>query len=72
MRYEITLAPEAAEDLRCLKANVHAQVHDTIERHLRHEPTKTSKARIKRLRGVQSLWGIDYAAVFVVLDLFSR
>jgi mRNA-degrading endonuclease RelE of RelBE toxin-antitoxin system len=52
MRYEITLAPEAAEDLRCLKANVRAQVHDAIERHLRHEPTKTSKARIKRLRGL--------------------
>ena len=52
MRYEIILAPEAAEDLRCLKANVHAQVHEAIERHLRHEPTKTSKARIKRLRGL--------------------
>jgi len=52
MRYEIILAPEAAEDLRCLKANVRARVHDAIERHLRHEPTRTSKARIKRLRGL--------------------
>lgn len=25
---------------------------DAIERHLRHEPTKTSKTRIKRLRGM--------------------
>jgi len=52
MRYEIILAPEAAEDLQCLKANVRAQVQDAIERHLRHEPTKTSKTRIKRLRGL--------------------
>jgi len=52
MRYEIILAPEAVEDLRCLKANVRAQVQDAIERHLRHEPTKTSKTRIKRLRGL--------------------
>jgi mRNA-degrading endonuclease RelE of RelBE toxin-antitoxin system len=52
MRYEIVLAPEAAEDLRCLKASVRAQVHEAIQRHLRHEPTKTSKARIKRLRGL--------------------
>lgn len=52
MRYEIILAPEAAEDLQYFKANVRAQVHDAIEHHLRHEPTKTSKARIKRLRGL--------------------
>lgn len=52
MRYEIILAPEAVEDLRRLKANVRTQVGDAIERHLRHEPTKTSKTRIKRLRGL--------------------
>ena len=52
MRYEIILAPEAVDDLRRLKANIRAHVKDAIERHLRHESTKTSKARIKRLRGV--------------------
>jgi mRNA-degrading endonuclease RelE of RelBE toxin-antitoxin system len=52
MRYEIVLAPEAVDDLRRLKANVRAQVEDAMERHLRHEPTKTSKTRIKRLRGL--------------------
>ena len=51
MRDEIILAPEAVEDLRHLKANGRAEVKDAIERHLRHQPTKTSKARIKRLRG---------------------
>lgn len=52
MRYEIILAPEAVEDLRSLKANARAEVHDTIERHLRNEPAKTSRSRIKRLRGL--------------------
>ncbi len=52
MRYEIILAPEAVEDLSCLKANVRAQVEDALERHLRHEPQKTSKSRVKRLRGL--------------------
>ncbi|MCH8045486.1 MAG: type II toxin-antitoxin system RelE/ParE family toxin [Planctomycetes bacterium] len=52
MRYEILLAPEAVEDLQNLTANVRAEVQDAIERHLRHEPTKTSKSRIKRLRGL--------------------
>jgi mRNA interferase RelE/StbE len=27
-------------------------VRDTLERHLRHEPTRVSKSRIKRLRGL--------------------
>ncbi|MFQ5847383.1 MAG: type II toxin-antitoxin system RelE/ParE family toxin [Candidatus Methylomirabilales bacterium] len=52
MRYEIILALEAVEDLRHLKAHARAEVRDAIERHLRHQPTKTSKARIKRLRGL--------------------
>ena len=52
MRREILLAPEAVEDLQNLKANVRAEVQDAIERHLRHQPTKTSKSRIKRLRGL--------------------
>ena len=52
MRYEIVLAPEAVEDLRSLKANVRAEVQDTVERHLRHRPAKISKSRIKRLRGL--------------------
>ena len=29
-----------------------AEVRDAIQRHLRHEPTKTSRSRIKRLRGL--------------------
>lgn len=52
MRYEIVLAPEAIEDLRGLAARVRAEVKDRIERHLRHEPGKASRSRIKRLRGL--------------------
>jgi mRNA-degrading endonuclease RelE of RelBE toxin-antitoxin system len=52
MRYEIVLAPEAVEDLQGLKAHVRAEVEDAIERHLRHDATKVSKSRIKRLRGL--------------------
>jgi mRNA-degrading endonuclease RelE of RelBE toxin-antitoxin system len=52
MRYDIVLAPEAVEDLHDLKANVRAIVRDALEQHLRHEPTKVSKSRTKRLRGL--------------------
>lgn len=51
MRYEVLLAPEAVEDLRALEANLRAEVREAMEAHLRHEPKKTSKSRIKRLRG---------------------
>jgi mRNA interferase RelE/StbE len=53
MRHVIILAPEAAEDFKALKAVDRATVRDVLEQHLRHEPTKTSKSRIKRLRGVR-------------------
>jgi mRNA interferase RelE/StbE len=52
MYYEIILAPEAANDLKCLKAHLRAEVRDALERHLRHEPTKIGRSRIKRLRGL--------------------
>ena len=52
MRFEIVLAPQAAEDLRTLKANIRSAVRDALETHLRHEPRRTSRSRIKRLRGL--------------------
>ena len=52
MRYEIVLAPEAIEDLRALPAAARAEIKSALEIHLRHEPTKLSRSRIKRLRGV--------------------
>jgi mRNA interferase RelE/StbE len=53
MDFAIVLAPEAVDDLRGLKANVRATVRTMLEAHLRHEPEKTSRARIKRLRGLR-------------------
>ena len=50
MPFEIILAPEALEDLDGLKANIRATVRDGLETHLRHEPTKASRSRIKRLK----------------------
>jgi mRNA interferase RelE/StbE len=52
MRYDIILSPEAHEDLKHLSAHVRGKVKDLMEVHLRHEPTKVSKSRIKRLRGL--------------------
>jgi mRNA-degrading endonuclease RelE of RelBE toxin-antitoxin system len=52
MRFEIVLAPEAIEDLRFLRANLRAAVREALEEHLRHEPEKVSRSRIKRLRGL--------------------
>jgi mRNA interferase RelE/StbE len=53
MPFEIVLAPEAVEDLGALRANVRAVVRAALETHLRHEPTKVSRSRIKRLRGIR-------------------
>ena len=52
MRYEIVLAREAVEDLKSLRAYLRKEVRDGIERYLRSQPTRQSKSRIKRLRGV--------------------
>jgi len=52
MRFEIVLSPQAIEDRRRLKAREWSMVRDALEIHLRHEPRKESKSRIKRLRGL--------------------
>jgi mRNA interferase RelE/StbE len=52
MAYEIRLAPEAVGDLRRLSARDRAKVRDAMEVHLRHEPTRVGRSRIKRLRGL--------------------
>ena len=53
MRFEIVFAPQAIEDLSALRADVRAGVRQAMELHLRHEPRKVSKSRIKRLRGLE-------------------
>jgi len=52
MRYAVVLAPEAARAFGALPAYRRAEVRDALDRHLGHEPTRVSKSRIKRLRGL--------------------
>ena len=52
MKYEVVLAPEAAQDFKRLPARDRASVLDNIEKHLRYTPGKTGKSRIKHLRGL--------------------
>lgn len=52
MAFEIILAPEAITALKKLEAPVRAGATEALEHHLSHEPTKVSKSRIKRLRGL--------------------
>jgi mRNA interferase RelE/StbE len=53
MRHEIVLAPEAIEDLKRLDARSRATVKSAMETHLRHEPKKLSRSRIKRHRDLR-------------------
>jgi mRNA-degrading endonuclease RelE of RelBE toxin-antitoxin system len=53
VRYDIVLAPDAVTALKALPTPVRTGVKKAIERHLRHEPQKAGKSRIKRLRGLR-------------------
>ena len=53
MAFEVILAPEAATALRNLSVPIRTGVKKALEVHLTHEPTKVSKSRIKRLRGLK-------------------
>jgi len=53
MLYSILLAPEAVQDLPHFNAKERAEIKDGIARHLRHEPAKVSRTRIKRLRSTR-------------------
>ena len=44
--------PKAAEALKKLSVPVRSGVKKALEVHLTHEPTKVSKSRIKKLRGL--------------------
>jgi mRNA-degrading endonuclease RelE of RelBE toxin-antitoxin system len=52
MKYAVVFAPEAVRDVRDLRAHARSMVRDGIQTFLRHAPTKVSKSRIKRLRGL--------------------
>jgi mRNA-degrading endonuclease RelE of RelBE toxin-antitoxin system len=52
MKYELILTPDAQAQYKALSAFIRAQVRDALEQHLRHEPAKVSRSRIKRLQGL--------------------
>lgn len=52
MAFEIILAPQVVASLKNLSVPVRTGLREALELHLRHEPTKVSKSRIKRLRGL--------------------
>ena len=52
MTFKIILAPSAVKQLGALRADIRSRVRDAIELHLRHDPAKVSKSRIKQLRGL--------------------
>jgi mRNA interferase RelE/StbE len=52
LAFEIILAPQAVASLKNLAVPVRTGVQEALELHLTHEPTKVSKSRIKRLRGL--------------------
>jgi mRNA-degrading endonuclease RelE of RelBE toxin-antitoxin system len=52
MAFEVVLAPGAVAALKNLPVPVRIGVVKALGLHLTHEPTKTSKSRIKRLRGL--------------------
>jgi len=52
MKYEILFAPEAIQDFKRLSARDRSTIKEAIEKYLRYEPQRTSKSRIKKLRGI--------------------
>lgn len=50
--YGIVLSPQALEDLNGLTGYEKSEVRRRLEVHLRHDPKKTSRSRIKKLRGL--------------------
>lgn len=50
VRYTVELTRNAEQDYLNLDARWRATIKAALEVHLRHEPTKESKSRIKRLR----------------------
>jgi mRNA-degrading endonuclease RelE of RelBE toxin-antitoxin system len=73
MRFEIILAPDAAAGMKRLDARIRSEVRDQVERQLRHRPSKVSKSRIKRLRGLrQPQYRLRVGEVRVFYDIVGE
>jgi mRNA-degrading endonuclease RelE of RelBE toxin-antitoxin system len=53
MAHDIVFAPDADKALQRIRAFDRMSVLNAIEEHLRHEPTRTSRSRIKALRDLR-------------------
>ena len=73
MRYEILVAPDAGNQLAALPVHTRSEVRDGIELHLRFEPTKLSKSRIKRLQGLdQPQYRLRVGEIRVFYDVTDK
>ena len=73
MRYDILVAPDAGKQLAALPAHTRSEVRDGIELHLRFEPTKLSKSRIKRLQGLdQPQYRLRVGEIRVFYDVTDK
>ena len=74
--YTIMLKRSAIADLDALRKYDATQIADAMERHLQRNPTKESKSRIKRLRGINNpdyrLRVGDYRIFYVVDEVARR
>ena len=74
--YTIILKRSAIADLDGLRKYDATQIANAMERHLQHDPTKESKTRIKRLRGISNpdyrLRVGDYRVFYVVDEVARR
>jgi len=52
MHHEIVFASDAVRDFRGLSVRARSEIRDALETHLRREPARIAKSRIKRLRGL--------------------
>jgi mRNA interferase RelE/StbE len=52
--FRIDYVPAAVADLEAVRAYDRGRILQTIDRHLRHEPTRESKSAIKRMQ--QPFW----------------
>ena len=52
MPFEIEFSDDALADYKRLDASWQSAIRSALETHLRHEPTRVSKSRIKRLRDI--------------------
>ena len=74
--YAIMLKRSAVVDLDAMRKYDATQIADAMERYLQYDPTKESKSRIKRLRGVSNpdyrLRVGDYRVFYIVDEMARR